>query len=49
MQQIVEKAVGLPVKLAREAGLILMESLGAGPEIELKGEQELLRDGSVEA
>ena len=38
MQQIVEKGAGLAVKLARKAGGILMESLGAGLEIELKGE-----------
>ncbi len=38
VQQIVEKGAGLAVKLAREAGGILMESLGTGIGIELKGE-----------
>lgn len=38
MQQIIEKATGLAVELAREAGEILMEHLGTGLGIELKGE-----------
>ena len=38
VRQIVEKAAGIAVALAREAGAILMESLGAGHGIELKGE-----------